>query len=192
LRTSGSGNSLSSSTVLVKKQTVAQPFKNPITIMESERSSSVHGKPSLLYSNTDKLNGHTDILNGPTHHHSDSFARRQTGQRLPLFKLTLKMATATLAATSGNIVLYATQARKPIQRLAFCDVLALVRFPLVFFVVNLYAFWTICAFDLLPPQNQIWDCHCRKWRDIILFLSQHNSVLAIPLRTGSTQRTLSD
>ena len=101
-------------------------------------------------------------LNGPTHHYSDSFARREAGQRSPLFELTLKVVTATLAATSGNIVLYATQPHKPIQRLAFCNVLALVLFSLVFFVVNLYAFSTICAFALLPSQNKIWDYHCRE------------------------------
>jgi hypothetical protein len=99
------------------------------------------------------------------------------------------MATARLAATSGDIVLYTTQPRKPIQRLAFCDVLALVLFSLVFFNVNLYVFSTICEFALFPSQNKIWDC---QWRDIILFLSHHTSVLAIPLRTGFTQRTLSD
>jgi len=65
------------------------------------------------------------------------------------------MGTATLAATSRNIVPYATQPCMPIQRLAFSDILALVLFSLVFFVVNLYAFSTIYAFALLPSQNQI-------------------------------------
>jgi hypothetical protein len=125
--------------------------------MESERSKySVHGNTLPPCSNTDKLNGYTDILNGPTHHYSDSFARRQAEQRSPLFELTLKMVTAM----SGNIIFYATQPRKPIQRIAFCNVLAFVLFFLVFFVVNLYAFSTICAFALLPSQNKIWDCHC--------------------------------
>jgi hypothetical protein len=132
---------------------VAQTFKNPTTVMGTKDQGQCSWQSIIVVFK----------------HRQTQWTRHFKWPHVPLEDRPGDTASAAVAAvtqmitaTSENIVLYATQPQKPNQRLAFYDVLAPVLFSLLLFVVNVYAFNTICAYALLPSQNQIRDCHYRE------------------------------
>lgn len=152
---------------------------------------SVHGNPSLLCSNTDKFNGYTDILNGPTHHLLGQIRAMAGRAAIAAVQTDPEDGNCNACRNVGKNSLRDStpQAHPTPCPLWYPDTCTF--FSCVFrhkLVMHSAQFARLPYFR----RRIKFGSHCREPRDIILFLSHHTRALAIPLRSGSTQRTLSD